>query len=140
LISPSTQQLRDKKMRILIADDSAVLRAQLQDILQEAGFDVAVAEDGLQAWEELHKGEIRLAVLDWLMPGIDDLRTVLSAISIFFRTQVVNLRTPSTFERCNQHRNRLITNGMRTPGFFVNVHGGKKQLRKKGDRLRLTTS
>ena len=58
-------------MRILIADDSAVLRAQLQDILQEAGFDVVIAEDGLQAWEALRKGDIRLAVLDWLMPGID---------------------------------------------------------------------
>jgi len=58
-------------MRILIADDSAVLRAQLQDILQEAGFDVVVAEDGLQAWEALREGDIRLAVLDWLMPGID---------------------------------------------------------------------
>ncbi|PQO45508.1 sensor histidine kinase [Blastopirellula marina] len=57
-------------MRVLIADDSALVRAMLQDTLEEAGYDVIACEDGLQAWEEIARGSTRLAVLDWMMPGM----------------------------------------------------------------------
>ncbi|RCS46290.1 hybrid sensor histidine kinase/response regulator [Bremerella cremea] len=57
-------------MQILIADDSALVRAMLQDTLEEAGYDVIACEDGLQAWEAIARGESRLAVLDWMMPGL----------------------------------------------------------------------
>src|SRR5262249_54927854 len=36
------------------------------------GHEVIVSEDGSQAWHALqHSGDIRLAVLDWMMPAID---------------------------------------------------------------------
>lgn len=57
-------------MQILIADDSALVRAMLKDTLEEAGYDVIACEDGIQAWEAITRGESRLAVLDWMMPGI----------------------------------------------------------------------
>ncbi|MDA7952193.1 MAG: response regulator, partial [Pirellulaceae bacterium] len=56
-------------MRILIADDSALIRVQLEDMLKEAGYEVTSAADGQEAWDILRLGEIRLAVLDWMMPG-----------------------------------------------------------------------
>ena len=61
-------------MRILIADDSAVLRAQLLDALASAEFDVVVAQDGEDAWNALKQGDIPLAILDWVMPKMDGLQ------------------------------------------------------------------
>lgn len=57
-------------MRVLIADDSALVRAMLQDTLEDAGYEVIACENGLQAWEEIARGSTRLAVLDWMMPGM----------------------------------------------------------------------
>lgn len=57
-------------MQVLVADDSNLVRAMLQDTLEEAGYDVIVCEDGLQAWEAITQGKSRLAVLDWMMPGL----------------------------------------------------------------------
>jgi len=58
-------------MRILIADDSALIRSQLEDVLAPAGFELIITKNGLEAWQVLEKGSVRLAVLDWLMPGMD---------------------------------------------------------------------
>ncbi|GAA4428538.1 sensor histidine kinase [Bremerella cremea] len=57
-------------MQVLIADDSALVRAMLQDTLEEAGYEVIACADGLQAWDAISRGESRLAVLDWMMPGL----------------------------------------------------------------------
>jgi len=59
-------------MRILIADDDAVSRRLLERTLQDWGYEVAIARDGAEAWAAL-SGEDRpqLAVLDWMMPGLD---------------------------------------------------------------------
>src|SRR5688572_10732527 len=59
------------RMRVLIADDSAVVREVLRHMLVEQGYEVVVTKDGLEAWEVLNKEEIRLAILDWVMPGLD---------------------------------------------------------------------
>ena len=59
-------------MRILIAEDDAISRRLLDTILRKWGYEVVVAHDGDQAWEELQKEESpRLAILDWMMPGMD---------------------------------------------------------------------
>jgi signal transduction histidine kinase len=60
-------------MKVLIADDSKSMRQMLQGTLEEVGYDVVVTENGQQAWEALREGYIRLAILDWMMPGMDGL-------------------------------------------------------------------
>jgi len=58
-------------MRILIADDSIVSRHLLEATLRRWGYEVAVACDGLEAWEILQsEAPPRLAILDWVMPGL----------------------------------------------------------------------
>ena len=59
-------------MKILIADDDPISVLYLQDMLGEWGYDVVVAADGLRALEILRQedGPV-LAVLDWMMPGMD---------------------------------------------------------------------
>ena len=59
-------------MKILIAEDDAISRRLLETILRKWGYEVVVAHDGSQAWEELQKEDSpRLAILDWMMPGMD---------------------------------------------------------------------
>jgi diguanylate cyclase (GGDEF)-like protein len=59
-------------MRILIAEDDPVSRRLLEAKLVKWGYDVAVTCDGDEAWEALRSEDApRLAILDWMMPGID---------------------------------------------------------------------
>jgi sigma-B regulation protein RsbU (phosphoserine phosphatase) len=59
-------------MRVLIADDDPIPRRLLEATLVKAGYEVVVAEDGDRAWQILQTEDVpRLAILDWLMPGMD---------------------------------------------------------------------
>jgi len=58
-------------MRVLIAEDDPVSRRVLEVQLGKWGYDVVVTEDGTSAWDALKDGGPRLAVLDWMMPGLD---------------------------------------------------------------------
>ena len=59
-------------MKILIAEDDAISRRLLDTILRKWGYDVVIAYNGGQAWEELQKEDApRLAILDWMMPEMD---------------------------------------------------------------------
>jgi DNA-binding response OmpR family regulator len=59
-------------MRILIADDNLVFQTVLKAMLTQWGYDVVVANNGEEAWQLLQSETgPRLAILDWLMPGMD---------------------------------------------------------------------
>ena len=56
---------------VLIADDDKVTLNVLNDVLTRAGYDVLTATDGDQAWKKLQQSNAQLAVLDWIMPGME---------------------------------------------------------------------
>jgi two-component system cell cycle response regulator len=59
-------------MKILVADDDVVSRRMMAHMLQNSGYEVVLAENGLQAAHELAQpGGPRLALIDWMMPGLD---------------------------------------------------------------------
>lgn len=59
-------------MRILIAEDDKVTRRILENAVGKWGYEAVVTEDGEQAWEALNAEDApRLAILDWMMPGMD---------------------------------------------------------------------
>jgi DNA-binding response OmpR family regulator len=61
-------------MRILIAEDDNASRRMLEASLQEWGFDVIQARDGMEAWELLAAPDApSIAILDYMMPGMDGL-------------------------------------------------------------------
>jgi response regulator NasT len=71
------------KVRILVAEDEALIRMDLIEMLREAGYDVvAEAVNGQQAIElaELHKPD--LAILDVKMPVLDGISAAEKIISI----------------------------------------------------------
>lgn len=59
-------------MKVLIAEDEPVSRRLLSAALERAGYEVVTAGDGGEAWAMLQcQGDLRLAVLDWMMPEVD---------------------------------------------------------------------
>ena len=59
-------------MRILIAEDDPVSSRVLATTLTKWGHEVVTTENGLEAWAALQKDDApRLAILDWMMPGIE---------------------------------------------------------------------
>jgi phosphoserine phosphatase RsbU/P len=62
-------------MKILVAEDDPVTRKVLAVTLERLGWDVITAKDGNDAWEVFEslkgKGAPELAVLDWMMPGLE---------------------------------------------------------------------
>lgn len=64
------------KYVILIADDEAEIRDLLKLYLENSGYDVREAADGLEALEVLEKEHVDLAVLDVMMPRMNGLHVL----------------------------------------------------------------
>jgi two-component system chemotaxis response regulator CheY len=60
-----------KKKTILIVDDSAVMRQLNFVVLDEAGYQVLVAQDGSSALEQARKASVDLVLTDWNMGPMD---------------------------------------------------------------------
>lgn len=75
-------------MRILIAEDDPVSRCLLEATLIKSGFEVTVTSDGHQAWEAMQRDAPALAILDWMMPGID-------GIELCHRARMIQSPTPT---------------------------------------------
>lgn len=59
-------------MKVLVAEDEPVSRRVVEATLKGAGYDVRVCSDGSEAWSVIqHDASLELAVLDWMMPGLD---------------------------------------------------------------------
>ena len=57
--------------KILVADDEAEIRSLLKLYLENEGYSVVEAVDGLEAMEKLKRDKPDLCVLDIMMPGMD---------------------------------------------------------------------
>ena len=58
-------------MHVLIVDDHQVTLELLELHLTKWGHKVSTASDGLEAWRKLRKDDIDLAIIDWVMPGLN---------------------------------------------------------------------
>ena len=59
-------------MRVLAAEDNPVFQSMLRTMLTKWGYLPVIARSGTEAWRILESVEApRLAVLDWMMPGLD---------------------------------------------------------------------
>jgi len=59
-------------MRVLIAEDDPISRRLLESVLRKWGHEPITATDGKEAWRILGAADApKLAILDWMMPGLD---------------------------------------------------------------------
>ena len=57
--------------KILVVDDTRNVQLMLQDFLENQGFEIRLAYDGIEAGEIFHAGGIDLILLDIMMPHMD---------------------------------------------------------------------
>ena len=58
-------------LRVLIVDDSSLVRMYYRDALEKAGFEVEQAMNGLEAMEKALAGRFDLLIVDVNMPKMD---------------------------------------------------------------------
>jgi two-component system cell cycle response regulator len=64
--------METERKRILIAEDDAIARHALFGLLKRWGYEITAVENGADALKELsQENSPRLAVLDWMMPGLE---------------------------------------------------------------------
>ena len=66
----------NEKTRILIVDDDESMCETLLDILEDKGYSVVMATDGLRAVTEARKQHFDLALIDIMMPGMNGVETL----------------------------------------------------------------
>ena len=64
------------KNEILLVEDSIIIRTQMQRLLKSAGYNVTVAEDGLQGLQKVQTQDFDLVLSDVEMPNLNGLEMV----------------------------------------------------------------
>lgn len=91
-------------MNLLLVEDEAASRTMLEAVLKAGGHEVAIAEDGAEAWGLWQVSQQRVVVADWLMPEMDGLtlcrriRAHRNAPYTYFILQTVRTGTGSFLE------------------------------------------
>ena len=65
-----TNPRKGKQWKILVAEDNATVQIVVKTILEKAGHQVTLAEDGEQALDVLLENDFDIAVVDMQMPGL----------------------------------------------------------------------
>jgi CheY-like chemotaxis protein len=65
-----------KKTRILVIDDNADIRELLQIVLEQAGYEVALASHGGEGLERQRAAPCELVITDIFMPQQDGIETI----------------------------------------------------------------
>ena len=61
------------KNKLLLVEDSIIIRTQMQRLLKAAGYDVTIAVDGLEGWQKVTTGNFDVVVSDVEMPNMSGL-------------------------------------------------------------------
>jgi two-component system phosphate regulon response regulator PhoB len=74
-VSPGVEasELRNRRTRVLIAEDDDSLRALMRLTVDIGGVDIEEAEDGTTALAAARATPPDLVLLDWMMPGLSGL-------------------------------------------------------------------
>ena len=83
---------------ILVVDDERAMRESLQEILEQEGFQVSLADGGEAALELLKQTSIDLMLLDLKMKGMDGLQVTEAARQLSPDTVIVMLTAHGTLE------------------------------------------
>lgn len=106
--------MADRKMRILVVDDANLVRLYYRQILEETGFEVEEALNGLEALERLLASPADAVVVDINMPLMDGV-TFLRAL----RGQALPLSSIPTLVTSTEFESRGRRSGARRRRQFL---------------------
>ncbi len=97
LIKRENKIQHKEKKKILITDDSRTMRLTLKSNLQEAGYNVIEAKDGVEALEKVKNEKIDLFTVDVMMPGMSgyDLTKKIRGFSQHTKTPIIIVSSQS---------------------------------------------
>lgn len=75
--------------KILIVDDEEHVRASLKQVLERAGYEVAVAATGNEGLDLLQREGADLVITDVIMPGIDGITTARKIREKYRNTRII---------------------------------------------------
>jgi len=75
--------------KILIIDDEEHVRASLKQVLERAGYEVAVAATGNEGLDLLEREGADLVITDVIMPGIDGITTARKIREKYRNTRII---------------------------------------------------
>ncbi len=84
------------KSRILVVDDEAIARENLEHILRKDGYDVATADSGISALKKLSNTEFDLVMTDLKMKQVDGMEVLARTKEQYPDTEVVMLTAYAT--------------------------------------------
>ncbi len=76
LTSQAVTVAAKRRKRILVVDDSLTVRALVRKLLENAGYEVEVAINGVDGWNSMRSGGFDLIVTDIDMPRMDGIELV----------------------------------------------------------------
>jgi len=66
-----SKPVASEPITVLVADDDVLAAKVLEKTLRKWGFGVVRAKNGEEAWEQIERRGLRLAIMDWMMPKMD---------------------------------------------------------------------
>lgn len=84
--------------KILVVDDDAELRANLSEILKEAGYHISEAASGREAIEKTKAEAFDIALLDLMMPKMSGTDTLLELKKMNPKTKAIMITAFATIE------------------------------------------
>jgi len=77
--------------RILVVDDEDYIRFTLQEILEEAGHEISVAEHGGKAIEQQQAQPFDLIITDIIMPEKEGIETIIELKNQFPDLKIISI-------------------------------------------------
>ncbi len=116
--------------RILVADDKPAGRELVRTVLEDRGYEIFEASDGIEALDSAHRNHPDLIILDLHMPGLDGFGVIkeLRLDAHFATTPVVAL----TASAMQGDRQRALTAGFTG---YITKPVSLKALRAEVERL-----
>ena len=89
---------KEKKISVLVVDDSEIIRLFLEQLFLSEGCDVVTAETGEEAVEYFKKRDFDVAFIDIRLPGMNGLETYKSLLKINPKTKAIMMTAYATDE------------------------------------------
>ncbi len=88
-VANHTEEILERRARILIADDEAIARENLEHVLRREGYETVSVDGGATAIGELEKGEFDLVMTDLRMQHVDGLQVLERTKELYPGTEVI---------------------------------------------------